>query len=301
MDAMSQLVHAEPPTARPAYAKKSSALLMGQLVTLVALTLWLYGPTLTHLVKQWWHDPNFSHGFFVPLFSAFVAWQERSLLAKIPLKPSWTGAGIVALALAVLVVGQTGAELFLARFSLLLLVCGLIVLFLGWNYLRALLFPIAFLVLMIPIPTIVFNQITFPLQLLASRLSAEGLSWLGVPVLREGNVIILPAMALEVAEACSGIRSLMSLATLAIIYGYLMDRNIAMRVLLAVASVPIAVVANGSRIVGTGLLVQYWDPDKAEGFFHVFSGWLIFVVSLGILYVLHRVLRVLWPQRALAE
>src|SRR5262249_3327463 len=168
MDAMSQLVHAEPPTARPAYAKKSSALLMGQLVTLVALTLWLYGPTLTHLVKQWWHDPNFSHGFFVPLFSAFVAWQERSLLAKIPLKPSWTGAGIVALALAVLVVGQTGAELFLARFSLLLLVCGLIVLFLGWNYLRALLFPIAFLVLMIPIPTIVFNQITFPLQLLAT-------------------------------------------------------------------------------------------------------------------------------------
>src|SRR5262249_12038381 len=157
-------------------------------------------------------------GFFVPLFSAFVAWQERSRLAKTPLKPSWTSAGIVALALAVRVVGQTGAELFLARFSLLLLVCGLIVLFFGWYYLRALLFPIAVLVLMIPIPTIAFNQITFPLQLLASRLSAEGLSWLGVPVLREGNVIILPAMALEVAEACSGIRSLMSLATLAIIY-----------------------------------------------------------------------------------
>jgi exosortase len=122
------------------------------------------------------------------------------------------------------------------------------------------------------IPAIVFNQVTFPLQLLASRLAAEGLSWLGVPVLREGNVIVLPAMALEVVEACSGIRSLMSLATLAIIYGYLIDRNISVRVLLAVASVPIAVVANGSRIVGTGLLVQYWDPDKAEGFFTLFPG-----------------------------
>jgi exosortase len=162
--------------------------------------------------------------------------------------------------LAVLVIGQTGAELFLARFSLLLLLSGLIVLFLGGNYLRTLLFPLAFLGLMIPIPTIVFNQITFPLQLLAARVSAGVLPWLGVPVLREGNVIILPAMALEVAEACSGIRSLMSLATLAIIYGYLMDRSIAVRVLLALAAVPIAVVANGSRIVGTGLLVQYWDP-----------------------------------------
>ena len=145
-------------------------------------------------------------------------------------------------------------------------------------------------------PTIVFNQITFPLQLLASWLSAGVLQWLGVPVLREGNVIVLPAMALEVAEACSGIRSLMSLATLAVIYGYLMDRSIAVRALPALASVPIAVVANGSRIVGTGLLVQYWEPDKAEGFFHTFSGWLIFVVSLVMLYVLHRALRMMWHE-----
>jgi exosortase len=236
----------------------------------------------------------------VPIFSAFVVWQGRTRLVQIPPKPSWTGLGIVALALAVLVVGQTGAELFLARSSLLLLLSGLIVLFLGWSYLRALLFPMAFLVLMIPIPTIVFNQITFPLQLLASRLSAGVLPWFGVPVLREGNVIVLPAMALEVAEACSGIRSLMSLATLAIMYGYLMDRNVSVRVLLTVASVPIGVPANGSRIVGTGLLVQYWDSDKAEGFFHAFSGWIIFVVSLGMLYVLHRVLRVIWRQRKLA-
>jgi exosortase len=273
-----------------------AALSLWQVAILAALALWLYGPTLVHLVGQWWHDPNFSHGFFVPLFSAFVLWQERQRVTQLSLQPAWSGLALLALGLAILILGQMGAELFLARFSLLILLAGLLVLFLGWNYLRALFFPLAFLILMIPIPAIVFNQITFPLQLLASRVAAEVLPWLGVPVLREGNVIVLPSMALEVAEACSGIRSLMSLATLAIIYGYLLERKLVVRVVLAVASVPIAVAANSLRIVGTGLLVQYWDPDKAEGFFHAFSGWLIFVVSLLMLYLLHRLLRVVWRE-----
>jgi exosortase len=205
--------------------------------------------------------------------------------------------GGLALALCVLIIGQMGAELFLARFSLVLSLASLIVLFLGRNYLRALFFPIAFLLLMIPIPAILFNQITFPLQLLASKVAAAVLPLLGVPILREGNVINLPAMTLEVAEACSGIRSLMSLVTLAIIYGYLMEKRIALRVVLALTSVPIAVAANSVRIIGTGLLVQYWDPDKAEGYFHASWGWIVFVISLVMLYVLHRVMRILWPER----
>ena len=267
-----------------------------QLGILTVLVGFLYYSILAKLVRDWWNDPNFSHGFFVPLFSAFVIWQERSRLTTLTLKPSWWGLLFLGLGLCVLVVGQMGAELFLSRLSLLIVLGGLIVLFRGWSFFRALLFPWAFLVLMIPIPAIVFNQITFPLQLLASKVASTTLPWMGVPVLREGNVIILPAMALEVAEACSGIRSLMSLATLAVIYGYLMERRVAVRVLLAVASVPIAVAANSLRIVGTGLLVQYWDPEKAEGFFHEFSGWLIFVVSLVMLYLLHRIVRIFWPE-----
>ena len=255
-------------------------------------------PTLVHLIGQWWNDPNYSHGFFVPLFSAFVIWQERGRLSALSPRPSWWGLSFLVLGMCVLIVGQMGAELFLSRLSLLIVLTGLVVLFLGWNFFRALLFPLAFLLLMIPIPAIVFNQITFPLQLLASKVASTTLPWMGVPVLREGNVIILPAMALEVAEACSGIRSLMSLTTLAVIYGYLMERRTGARVLLAVASIPIAVAANSFRIVGTGLLVQYWDPEKAEGFFHEFSGWLIFVVSLVMLYLLHRVVRVFWPEEA---
>jgi exosortase len=126
---------------------------------------------------------------------------------------------------------------------------------------------------------------------------------LGVPVLRDGNILHLAAIPLEVADACSGIRSLISLTTLAIIYGYLMERRIAMRVVLAVAAVPIAVIANSLRIVGTGVLVQYWAPDKAEGFFHEFSGWLIFVVSLLMLYALHQLLRAIWkdPEPAVSR
>jgi exosortase len=194
---------------------------------------------------------------------------------------------VLALALALLLLGQLGAELFLARLSLVILLAGLVLLFLGSNFLRALLFPLAFLLLMIPIPAILFNQITFPLQIEASRVATFVLRLLGVPVLREGNVIILPVMSLEVAEACSGIRSLMSLTTLAVIYGYLMERRIWLRVLLALASIPIAIVANSVRIIGTGLLVQYWDADKAEGFFHASWGWIIFVLSLILLYALH--------------
>lgn len=259
---------------------------------LVLLVGWLYSSILFHLAKQWATDANFSHGFFVPAFSLFVLWRDRARLGLQPRQPSSWGLLVVVFALSVLIVGVLGAELFLSRISLLLLIAGLVIFFQGWPLFRAALFPWAFLILMIPIPAIVFTQITLPLQILASKVAALLLPLAGVPVLREGNVIHLPAMTLEVAEACSGIRSLLSLATLAIIYGYLAEARIWVRVVLALASIPIAVAANGVRIVVTGLLVQYWDPDKAEGFFHAFSGWLVFVVSLAMLVLLHRLLRI---------
>lgn len=264
---------------------------------IVMLMGWIYSPIIARLASQWWHDPNFSHGFFVPAFSLYVLWEQRARLRTLPRKASWAGLVILVLALGILIVGVLGAELFLSRVSLLLIIAGLVVFFCGWRYQRAILFPWAFLLLMIPIPSILFNQVTFPLQLFASKVAATLLPWLGVPVLREGNIIQLPAMPLEVAEACSGIRSLLSLGTLAIIYGYLLEKRTSVRIALALAAIPIAVVANSARIVGTGLLVQYWDPDKAEGFFHAFSGWLIFVVSLVMLFAVHRILKVVWREK----
>lgn len=292
---MSQIAHAAPLSERletPGTRHRS-----WQAAALALLVAWLYFPILSRLAVQWWSDPNFSHGFFVPAFSLFVLWQDRDHLRTIPSRPSSWGLLVTTLGLAVLVVGSLGAELFLSRASLLLVVAGLVIFFQGWRWFRAILFPWAFLLLMIPIPSIIFNQITFPLQILASKAAATALPLAGVPVLREGNVINLPAMPLEVAQACSGIRSLLSLGTLAIIYGYLMESRNSLRVVLAVASVPIAVVANSLRIIGTGLLVQYWDPAKAEGFFHAFSGWLIFVVSLAMLFLLHHLLILVWPGR----
>jgi exosortase len=178
------------------------------------------------------------------------------------------------------------------------LMTGLIATFFGWAMVRELRFPLLVLVLAIPFPAILFNRITFPLQLLASRIASDILPLLGVPTLHEGNVIELPVMKLEVAEACSGIRSLMSLFTLSVFYGYFLERTTKRRVVLALASIPIAVTANVARIVGTGLCVQYWDPEKALGFFHEFSGWVMFVVSLACLYLVHRAMRFISPVKA---
>ncbi len=293
---MSQLVQTESPGARPR-SSFLGAVRLWQLGVLGSVLLWLYWSTITRLVGQWLHDPNFSHGFFVPLFVGFVVWQRRRRLAQLQAQPSWSGLAFIALALLLLIVGQLGAENFLARFSILLQLAGMVILFLGWNFFRALLFPWACLLLMIPLPNLVLSQVTFPLQLLASRVSAGALELLGVPVGLDGNILRLASMPLEVAEACSGIRSLISLVTLAVIYGYLMETRVWVRWLLALASVPIAIAANSVRIIGTGLLVQYWDAEKAEGYFHASWGLIIFFVSLLMLYVLHGLIRLLWQQK----
>jgi exosortase len=259
-----------------------------QLAIVVLLIAGLYFAILVNLGRQWATDPDFSHGFFVPLFSAFVIWQKREQLARLRPRPSWFGLPIIATALLTLIVGVLGAELFLSRSSLILLVAGLIVLFAGWRFFGAVFFAWAILFLMIPIPAVLYNQITLPLQFFASKFATSLLVFAGVPVLREGNVIQLPALSLEVVEACSGIRSLISLETLAIFVGYFWKAPVWERVALALSAVPIAVVANALRIMVTGLLVQYWDPAKAEGFFHSFSGVVIFILSVGMLILLHR-------------
>jgi exosortase len=266
---------------------------------LAAAMLALYARVLLKLGHDWWTNPDFSHGFLVPLFSLYLLWHKRDKLQTMVRRQSWAGLAIIVPALMVLIVGVFGAELFLSRVSLVMLLVGITLTFFGWEILKEVAFPLAVLLLAIPIPAIIFNQITFPLQILASQLASALLPLANVPVLRDGNVINLPAMPLEVAEACSGIRSLMSLGTLAVFYGYFLERKIWKRVVLALASIPIAVAANAARIVGTGLCVQYWDPEKALGFFHEFSGWVVFVVSLVALYCTHRLMQLLFRDRGL--
>jgi exosortase len=268
---------------------------------LALLLIALYYRIGIKLVTDWYNIPDYSHGFLVPLFSIFLLWDKRKKIAATPIQPSWAGVPVVALGLLILIFGVYGVDLFTSRISFVVLLSGLIWTFLGYAMLRQFRFAVLVLLLAIPFPAIIFNQITFPLQLLASKLASSILPLLGVPTLQEGNVIQLPVMKLEVAEACSGIRSLMSLFTLAIFYGYFLEKTTRRRVILALASIPIAVAANAIRIVGTGLCVQYWDPTKALGFFHEFSGWVMFVISLGCLYLIHRFMRLIAPPKEKAD
>jgi exosortase len=262
---------------------------------IATLLIAIYYRIAGKLVYDWYTIPDYSHGFLVPLFAGYLIWDKREALSAIPARPTWRGVALIVFAIILLILGVYGVELFTSRMSFIFLMGGLVWTFFGGKMLRELRFPLLVLILAIPIPAIIFNHITFPLQLLASRIASDILPFLGVPVLQEGNVIQLPVMKLEVAEACSGIRSLMSLFALAVFYGYFLERTPTRRTILALASIPIAVAANVVRIVGTGLCVQYWDPDKALGFFHEFSGWVMFVISLGCLYLVHRVMRLISP------
>jgi exosortase len=253
----------------------------------------LYLPVLRKLVFDWAHDDNYSHGFFIIPIAAYFAWERRQ--PGDDEHPSWSGLLLILASLGLLIVGTLGAELFLTRVSIVGTVAGTIACVLGWRALRRLMFPVAFLLLMIPIPSIVFNQIAFPLQLLASRVGEATLSAARIPVLREGNVITLAHTTLEVAEACSGIRSLISLLSLGIVFGYFADPRAWFRVVLALSTIPIAIIANASRVAGTGIAAHHFGAGAADGFFHLFSGWIVFVVAFAMLFVAARVLLRLKP------
>jgi exosortase len=264
-------------------------------VAAVAFLL-LYWNVLARLFQDWMNDDNYSHGVAIVPLALYFVWERRQKLAALPLNPGWLGLPVVVAGLALLVMGELGAELFLTRISLLVTLAGGVLFALGWRALAALAFPIAFLLLMIPIPAIIFNQIAFPLQLFASQVGEAGLNAAGVPILREGNVMILAHTTLEVAEACSGIRSLISLLTLGIVFGYFTDPRGGVRVAIAAASVPIAILTNGLRVAGTGIAAHYIGPEAAEGFFHTFSGWLVFVLAFALMFLVTKLLLRLLPQ-----
>ena len=178
---------------------------------LLAGILLVYWQVLRNLVDAWIADGNYSHGFLIVPIAAYFAWERRARLQAAPLRPTWFGLVVFAAGILLLLAGLLGSELFVSRVSLLVTVAGMVLFLFGWRHLRILAFPLAFLLLMIPLPAIIFNQIAFPLQLLASRVGESAISAANIPVLREGNVLILANTSLEVAEACSGIRS--SLAT----------------------------------------------------------------------------------------
>ena len=250
---------------------------------LLAAFLYLYAAVLPPLVADWLDDPNYSHGFLVPGLSAYFVWDRRQTLAGLRPQPHWGGLVLLWCGLGMLLLVHLGAELFLMRSSMVVVLTALVWYLLGRHYVHALAFPLAFLLFMIPLPAILLNTITLPLQLLATQLSTFALQLVHLPVYREGNIIYLPHTTLEVAEACSGLRSLVSLLALAVVLAYITQRRLSTRWILVLSAVPIALVANAFRIWATGVLAHWYGTQAAEGFYHTFAGWLVFVVALGLL------------------
>ena len=250
---------------------------------LLACVVLVYGKTLITLGRNWWSDDNYSHGLLVPFAIAFLIHQEYPRWKQIAHRPSGMGAVAIVFSQIVGLAGYLGAEFFLQRVSIAMLACGIVLFLWGWRQLREMALIVLLFLLAVPLPAIVFNQVALPLQLVASVVSEKALTVLDIPVFREGNILILPNVTLSVAEACSGIRSLMSLITLAVMIAYFLPARWLVRCLFVLSAVPVAIVANSMRVAGTGVLARHWGEAAAQGFFHSFSGWLIFVVAMLIL------------------
>jgi exosortase len=275
-----------PDTLRPGHPAKADIPWI-PLLWFSALLLLCYAPVLQRLVLHWYQDEDMGHGFFVPLVAGYIAWERRNeLFAQTP-SPNWWGLLLVAYGALQLMIATLGAELFLARTAFIISLAGVVLLAGGTRSFRLMAFPLFLLCFMVPIPAVIFNQITFPMQLLASRLAEAVLMGMGIPVLRDGNILEMASQRLNVVEACSGIRSLLSLSFLSLVYAYFFDRKVWMRAVLLVATLPIAILANAGRVTLTGILGEY-DTELASGLFHYASGWVIFLVALVILIVFHR-------------
>jgi exosortase len=245
--------------------------------------VFLYHEVIAWLVDDWDPKGDYSHGYLVAALALYFAWQRRAAIRATPRQPGWGGFVALGASMALLLAGTAAAETFLTRISMVLAIVSGVWIIGGRNHLRLLRFPLALLLLMIPIPDIIFNRIAFPLQLMASGFGETALSYAGVPVLREGNLIVLPHMTLEVAEACSGIRSLLALLTLSVVYGYLFEPLLGIRLLLIIATVPIAILVNGLRIAVTGVAANRYGVAAAEGLFHGLTGWTLFVAAALLL------------------
>lgn len=243
-------------------------------------------PVLKHLVEQWNVDEDVGHGYFFPLVAGFIAWQRRDELLAIECKPAWWGLGVMAWAALQGWVGALGAELFLQRTAFLIALAGLLLVVGGTRLVLALAFPLLLLPFMIPLPAVLYNQITFPLQLFASQVAEVCLGLVGIPVLRDGNVLELASQKLSVVEACSDIRSLLSLSFLSLVYAYFFDQKVWMRGVLLLATIPVAIIANSGRVTLTGILSEI-NTEWAQGFFHSLEGWIIFAIALVLLGGLH--------------
>ncbi|MDH4222839.1 MAG: exosortase/archaeosortase family protein [candidate division Zixibacteria bacterium] len=264
---------------------------------LAFLFILLYFQVITGLVEHWWEDPNYSHGFLVPLISAYLVWKKKDRLKTLESKRSYPGLIIMLLGLGIYIIGTAGAEYFSARFSMIVVLFGLVFFLNGKEWAKELLFPIAFLGFMIPIPYVIYYAISFPMQLFSSKLTYMLLHFIGLPSIRQGNIIHLPNYSLEVVEACSGLRSLVSLLALGAFFAYITFKSNLKRIILFLSVFPIAIGANIFRIFVTALGAYVVSPKLAEDFLHKVSGLIVFLIAVFSLFIFSQIIKLLSLKR----
>jgi len=252
---------------------------------------WLYAAPVASMVGEWYTDENYSHGFLIPVISGYLLWQRKDELSGAPISPANSGVIIAALGLLMFLVGNIAGENFTMRFSLLVVAAGAIIFAYGYGLFRAMLFPYLYLFFMLPLPFIIYDSVAFPLKLMVTEYSVMALKLVGIPVLREGNIIELTNITLEVADACSGIRSIVSLLALATAFAFFTQSRFLKRAVLVSLAIPIAIIANSIRVIGTGMLASKYGSVVAEGFFHEFAGLVIFGIAIVMLVASAVVLR----------
>jgi exosortase len=258
-----------------------------------ALAVVVFGPILYYMVRQWSDQADYSHGFLIAPLAIYFVWERRKQLRRTRVEPSWWGLLPLALGALALMVGRLGVELMAMRTSFVLTVIGLQILLLGLPIFRVVAFPLCFLFLMVPLPQSLVNIIAFPLQLLAADIAVGWLQAFGLPVLREGNIIHLPQGELFVAEACSGLRSLMALGTLGVVFAYFFRKTWWERALLVASTLPIAVLVNAFRVWLTSYLTLEFGEQMATGVIHQTEGFFTFAMAFGLLLLEARLLALL--------
>ena len=255
-----------------------------ELLALVLLLGAVYHSIVYEMILDWKRDDNYSHGFLVPFIAVYLAYMRKEDLLAAVVRPCNAGLAVVAMGLGVLFLGWLATEYFTMRSSLVIIMAGSVLYLLGWEIFKILLAPLCYLLLMVPIPYIIYDAAAFPLKLIVTKVSVLSMKALGIVVWQEGNILMFPNITLEVADACSGLRSIMSLLALGAAYAFVLHSTTRDRVILILSTLPIAVFTNCLRVIATGILAQYYGSAAAEGFFHEFAGMFVFGAAV-VLFV----------------
>lgn len=253
------------------------------IIIIFAAYFWLYFGVISDMVLEWYKNPDNSHGFIIPFMTGYFIYKKAEFLKKVIIKPLNSGIIIIMIGLIFFIIGYLGAAYTTMRISMLIVLAGIILSIIGSDFFKLISFPFFYLIFMIPVPRYLYDSLSFPLRIIVTKYSVLFLQLLEFPAFREGNMIMLENMNLQVIDVCSGIRSITSLVAIATAFAYMIEKNNLKRLAIIILAVPISIISNGCRIIITAILGRYFGPQIADNFFHQATGIVVFITSIVIL------------------